>query len=136
MKSIGTNGERTTAAAARRSFAGETMAARRSPPMRLPIWSWFCAKTTNCAPSRVLGRREVLQERLGGVIDDGVHGVDAQRIDVKLLDPLQGVVDEEPAHVVAVRPVEVQRRAPRRLVAVGKVRSELGEVVPLRAEVV
>src|SRR5207248_6420611 len=34
------------------------------------------------------GAGEVLQEWLGGVIDDGVHGVDAQRIDVELVDPL------------------------------------------------
>ena len=55
MNSIGMKGESTTAAAARRSLAGETIVDRRSPSMRLPIWSWFCAKTTNCSPSRVFG---------------------------------------------------------------------------------
>ena len=56
------------------------------------------------------GGRQILQERLGGVIDDGVHGVDAQAVDVELVDPLQRVVDEEPAHVVAVRAVEIERQ--------------------------
>jgi hypothetical protein len=86
--------------------------------------------------ARAHGGGQVLQERLGGVIDDGVHGVDAQRIDVKLVDPLQRVVDEKPADVVAVRSVEVERQTPRRLVPVGEVRAVLREVVPLGTEVV
>ena len=59
-----------------------------------------------------------------------------RRVDVKLVDPLQRVVDEEPAHVIAVRAVEVERRPPRRLVPVGEVRAVLAEVVPLGTEVV
>ena len=82
------------------------------------------------------GRRQVLQERLGGMIDDRVHGIDAQAVDVKLIDPLQRVVNEEPAHVVAVRAVEIERQSPRRLVAVGEVRAVLAEIVSLGTEVV
>src|SRR5436190_16797203 len=65
-----------------------------------------------------------------------MHGVDAQSVAVKLVDPLQRVVDEEPAHVVAARPVEIERESPRRFVAIGEVRTELGEVVSFRTEVV
>src|SRR6476661_1615308 len=72
-------------------------------------------------------RGEVLQEGLGGVIDDCVYGVDAQRIDMKLVDPLQCAVDEEPSHVVALGTVEVDRQSPRRLVSIGEVRREFAE---------
>ena len=37
-------------AAASRTPAGSTSAARRSPPARLPTWSWFCTQTTNRSP--------------------------------------------------------------------------------------
>ncbi len=84
----------------------------------------------------VYGGVEILQERLGRGIDDRVHGIDAQAVDVKLVDPLQRVVDEEPAHVVAVRAVEVERRTPGRRVARGEVRAVFAQVVSLGAEVV
>src|SRR5206468_12245557 len=44
------------------------------------------------------GGREVLQERLGGVIDDGVHGVDAQRTDAHLPAPPHRPAHAPPAH--------------------------------------
>src|SRR5260370_14688210 len=68
------------------------------------------------------------------MIDDRVHGVDAQRVEMELIDPHQGVVDEEPAHVVTVRPVEIERTSPRGLVAVCKVRPKFAEIIPLAAE--
>ena len=55
---------------------------------------------------------ELLHERLRARIDDRVHGVEAQRVDVELVDPLQRVLDEEAAHVVAAGAVEVERRRP------------------------
>src|SRR5581483_7721120 len=41
----GTNGDRSTAAAARRDASAGREADRRSPAIRLPTWSWFCANT-------------------------------------------------------------------------------------------
>ncbi len=50
--------------------------------------------------------------------------------------PLDRVVDEVPAHRVAARPVEVERRAPRSAVPVGEVRSVLRKDVALGTQVV
>ena len=49
---------------------------------------------------------------------------------------MQRVFDEEAADLIAVRAVHVDGGAPRRRVAVGEVRTELAEIVPLGAEVV
>src|SRR5205823_14468187 len=55
---------------------------------------------------------------------------------MKLIDPHQSVVNEEPSHVIAVRPVEIERAAPRRLVAVREIRSVLPQIISLGAEMV
>jgi len=36
----------------------------------------------------------------GGVVDQGVHRVEPQRVEVEALKPPQGVVDDEGAHAV------------------------------------
>ena len=46
-------------------------------------------------------------------------------VDVVLAQPVERVVDQEAAHLVAARAVEVDRLAPRRAVAVGEVRPEV-----------
>src|SRR5206468_4862126 len=66
------------------------------------------------------GRRQILKKWLRGMIDDRVHCIDAQRVDVKLIDPHQRVVNEKPADMIAVWAVEVQRLAPWRLVTVSE----------------
>ena len=48
-------------------------------------------------------------------------GVEAQAVEVELVDPVAGVRDEELAHRPGVRAVEVERLAPLVLVAVGEV---------------
>ena len=62
--------------------------------------------------------------------------VQAQAVDVVLVQPVKRVVDEEPPHLVAIATVEVQRIAPGRAVVVREVRAVIAEVVPLRTEVV
>jgi hypothetical protein len=79
---------------------------------------------------------ELLEEVHRGRVDDGVDGVEPQTIDVVVPQPVQRVVDDEPADLVALATVDVERLAPRRPVAVGEVGAELAEVVPLGAEVV
>ena len=79
---------------------------------------------------------EVLQKGLGRMIDDGMHRIDPQRIDMELVDPHESVLDEIAPHVIAVGTIEIHGLAPRRLVAVGEVGSEFAEVVPFRSEVV
>ncbi len=58
--------------------------------------------------------RDRLHDIGRGAIVDGVHGVDAQAVQAVLLDPVQRIVDEERAHERARRPVEGDRRSPRR----------------------
>ncbi len=79
---------------------------------------------------------QLFEESVRRVIQNRVHRVQTQRIDVKLLNPVKRVIDKVAAHRIAIRPVKVQRRAPWRLVAVGKVRAEFGEIISLRPEMV
>ena len=87
---------------------------------------------------RLLARRlgQLGQHVHGARVEDRVDGVQPQPVDVELAHPVTRVVDEVPAHALAVGPVEVDGVAPRRAVAIGEVRTELAEVVALRAEVV
>ena len=64
-----------------------------------------------------------------------VHGVEAEPVEVVVPQPHPGVIDDERAHLVGSRLVEVDRRAPRGQVRVGEVRPERGQPVA-RADVV
>src|SRR5205085_11705759 len=72
----------------------------------------------------------------GGVVLERVHGVQAQRVDVEVAQPRQGVVDDPSAYLGAAVVVEVDAGAPRGLVPGGEVRPEPRQVVPGRPEVV
>ena len=79
------------------------------------------------------GRQNVLRR----VVDDGMHGVQPQTVDVILVDPIAGVGRAVLAHRGRVLAVEINRVAPacfveRRQVVVGK----LPQVIAHRAEVV
>ncbi len=80
--------------------------------------------------------RKLREKRVGTGVRDAVDRVQPQAVDVVVREPGEGVLDEEAPHLVAVGPVEVQRRAPRCPVAVGEVGAEIPQVVPLGAEVV
>ena len=79
---------------------------------------------------------EFFQERPSRKVPYGVHRIQAQGIDMELRDPVEGVFDEETAHLVTVGPVEVQRSPPGGAVEIGKVGAELGKVIAFRSEVV
>src|SRR5436190_23199572 len=72
----------------------------------------------------------------GAEIEDAVHGVESETVDVIFAHPVAGVVDDESAHVIAVRVVVIERRPPRRLVLLGEVRAVAGEIIPLGPNVV
>jgi hypothetical protein len=55
-----------------------------------------------------------------GEVYDGVHRVEAQPVEVKLLDPVQRVMNEVFANRVGSLAVHVDRAAPRCLVTVGE----------------
>jgi hypothetical protein len=79
---------------------------------------------------------QLLEHVQGAEIEDPVHGVQSQRIDMVLGDPVQRVVDDEPADLVAARAVVVHRAPPRGAVSLGEVGTEGVEVIPLRTDVV
>jgi hypothetical protein len=81
-------------------------------------------------------RRDLFEEVDGRRVDDRVHGVQAEAVQMVVAEPHAGVGEEELPHLVAPRAVEAHGGAPRRAVAVGEVRAELAEVVPVGAEVV
>ncbi len=76
------------------------------------------------------------QERSGAPVDELVDGVEAQRVDVEVLEPLARVGQEVRSHVVGERAVQVDRRTPGRAVAVGEVGSEPVEDIAFGPEVV
>ena len=67
-------------------------------------------------------RRELCHEVARVGVDDGMRRIQPQAVDVVLVHPVQGVLDEELAHHRALRPIEVQPLAPR-------VRMDVREVV-------
>ena len=50
---------------------------------------------------------KLLQERLGRKVQDGVHCIKSQGIDMKFRDPVEGIFDEETLDLIAMRPIEV-----------------------------
>ena len=71
------------------------------------------------------------------IVDDRVHRVEAQPVEMKFLEPVERVVDEEIAHRTRVWTVEIDRGAPVGMMPLGEERAGISvEVVAFRAEVV
>ena len=79
---------------------------------------------------------QLSQKRIGRLIDDGVNGIEPQRIDVELVDPAQGVLDEVPPHFVAAGPFEIDGRPPGRVMPVAEITPKVGQIVSLGPDVV
>ena len=82
------------------------------------------------------GPGELGEERGGAEVHDAVDRVEAQRVDVELPQPVEGVLLEKPPDLVAEGAVEVHGGSPRSAVPVAEVGAEVGEVIPLRPEMV
>ena len=94
-----------------------------------------------CAPAQGVALRvdrlaDLLRDVHRTQIHDPVGGVEPKPVQVILGDPVDRVVHDVATDLVAVRSVEVEPVPPRRLIAVREIRTQLGEVVPLRAEMV
>src|SRR5882757_1774530 len=76
------------------------------------------------------------QKRDGAGVENSMNGVQTECIDVKVLEPIKGVLYEELAHFIAFRAVKIQRCAPRSAVMIRKVRAEVGEIVSFRSQMV
>ena len=80
---------------------------------------------------------ELFEEVRGARVLHRMHRIQAQAVEVELLEPVERVVDEEVAHRARMLSVEVERRAPGRMPRlVEELRRVLAEVIPLRAEMV
>ncbi len=69
-------------------------------------------------------------------IADAVDSIEAQTVQVIVFEPVKRVGDKEIANRPAVPPVEIQRLAPRRGIALGKIAPKLAEIIAFRAEMV
>src|SRR5262245_10717285 len=63
-------------------------------------------------PLQTLGLRvhdvcQFRQEGVGRTVHDSVHSVEPQGIDMACGDPVEGILNEKPPYLIAVRPVEV-----------------------------
>src|SRR5580765_618200 len=70
------------------------------------------------------------------MVENRVHSVEPERIDMAINDPIKRVLNKIIAHLVAPRTIEVKRRTPRRPVPVGEIRAELAKMISLRAEMI
>ena len=81
--------------------------------------------------------REFVEQIGPRIVLDRVDGVEAQSVEMKFLDPIFGVLDEEVAHRARIRSVELDRVAPGGFMPAGE---EIGRIerqkVPLGAEVI
>ena len=85
----------------------------------------------------VNGRGQFGQQVLFAAVEQRMGGVQPQAVEMVLVRPVAGVGDEEGSHRRTARPVQVQRVAPRRRVAIGKIRlAELAQVVAIRPKVI
>ena len=66
------------------------------------------------------GLRQFGQDVGVAVVDDRVHRVEPQPVEIVLLEPIERVLDHEVAHRAARDAVVIDRRAPRRAVPLGK----------------
>ena len=87
-------------------------------------------------PSLEHGRGQLGHERLRRQIHNGMKGVQTQGVNVIFRVPKEGVVDKKAPHLIAVRAVEIEGRPPGGAVAPGEIRAVVGQVVPLRPQVV
>src|ERR1700733_14450612 len=78
---------------------------------------------------------ELLHEVNGGSIDELMHGIEAQTVDVVVAHPHQRVVAEETAHLVAARLLKINCVAPRRVMSAIEVGTEPAGGAAYRSEV-
>src|SRR3990172_2487103 len=80
--------------------------------------------------------RQLLEEGLSREVPDAVDRVQPEGVQVEFCEPVEGILDKEAANLVATGPVEIYGRAPGGTIAIGEVRSEVCQIVPLRTQVV
>ena len=82
------------------------------------------------------GIRQLFEEGIRRMIQDGVYGVQTQSIEMKVGDPIKRVIDKVASYVIAIGAVEIHRRPPGGFVALGVVRGEVRQIIPFGSEMV
>src|SRR6516162_8223432 len=81
-------------------------------------------------------RRHLAKHVTSAKVVDLMNRVEPQPVDVIFGQPVQRIVDEESSYSIALRAVEIDRRAPRRAIAIGEEPAILAEVITFRTEMV
>src|SRR5579863_1837194 len=81
-------------------------------------------------------RFQLLQKMPGAKVENPVDRVQAQRVKVEFVKPVQCVLDEKPPYFIAVLTVEIDRLSPGSLVAIGKIWAKSIKVVAFGAKMV
>src|SRR6267143_5892330 len=76
------------------------------------------------------------EEWEGTRIEDSMNSVQSKSVDVKLLQPVHRILDEEVANFITVRAIEVQSRSPGRAITVRKIGAVVAKVIPFRSQMV
>src|SRR6266702_4910168 len=79
---------------------------------------------------------QLLEDVQRRIVDDRVHRVQTQAVDVVITNPHQCVVHDEATDLVAAVSVEIERSPPGGSISIGEVRAEIAQVVARRACVV
>ena len=82
------------------------------------------------------GIRQLFEEGIRRMIQDGVYGVQTESVEMKVGDPIKRVIDEVAPYVIAIGAVEIHRRPPGGFVALGVVRGEVRQIIPFGSEMV
>ena len=77
-----------------------------------------------------------MQQMVEAIVADFVHGIEAEAVEMVFGQPVAGVGQHEVAHHRRTVAVEIDRRAPGRLMLVGQHRRVVRQKIPLRPEVV
>src|SRR5208283_597361 len=80
--------------------------------------------------------RQLCQERVSGLIYDGMNGIKPQSINVTFSDPIECVFDEITSDFVAAGSVKIEGHAPGGAIPVREIGSKISEVVSLRPQMV
>src|SRR6267142_6470175 len=79
---------------------------------------------------------QVFEKAKGRMVENRMHRIEPERIDVAINDPVERVLNKITAHLVAPRTIEIDRLSPRRLISIGEIRAKLWEIISFRPEVV
>ena len=70
------------------------------------------------------------------VVINVVNRVQPECVDVIFAEPIESIVYDEAPDAIASGPVEVDSRPPRRSIVIREIGAELGQIVPLRPDVI